>query len=301
MRRDRYQILHASGTTFNIPLFLEAEVDEMGVMVGFDGDIEQIEQLVNFTYTQTGNTITVVNSANPYKLRKIIEQTFMIYFGDAYSDMLSIGDVPLEHTYSADGVYDLSIVFSSPWSRKVVTKKITIPEDIIIENPLGTFTGVTIPAYDNLTGQTQDYLNDLDYTSGNTGYTTFTYMAFGKSKIDQKKKYGSSGYDGIITGTDDNGAYSGYTIDGFYYRDYADGYTMITGSTNAYTIEEVFNSMLTRNEHFIGFVDEPTIYSDIFIERGKLGVMEQNFRLTEVDNIGELTTYGNGFFNIRKQ
>lgn len=299
MKRDRYSLLFSSGSTYNIPLYLETNADEMGVMVGFDGDIEQIEQLVNFTYTQTGNTITVANSVNPYKLKTIINQVFTVDFGDGNSDYLPVGS-QLNHTFSTDGSYTVTLYLQSPWEVKRIKKIITVPEDLSQPNPMGTFTGVTIPAYDNLTGQTQDYLNDLDYTNS-TGFTTFTYMAFGQSKIDQKKKYGSSGYEGITVDSDDNGTYSGYTIDGFYYRDYEDGYTMITGSTEAYANEEVFNTMLTRNEHFLGFVDEPTIYSDIFIERGKLGVMERNFRLTEADNIGELTAYGNGFFNIKKQ
>lgn len=36
--------------TYQIPVFLEASVDEMGIMVGFDGEIEQVEQFCNFTY-----------------------------------------------------------------------------------------------------------------------------------------------------------------------------------------------------------------------------------------------------------
>jgi hypothetical protein len=59
--------------------------------------------------------------------------------------------------------------------------------------------------------------------------------------------------------------------------------------------------VLTRNEHFIGFIDEPTIFSDIFVERGKQGVLEKTLRLSEIDNVGELNIYGNGYFNIKKQ
>ena len=80
MKRDRYQLLYVSGATYNIPLFLESSVDEMGVMVGFDGDIEQVEQLVNFTYSQTGNTITVANSVNPLRLRKILVMEILIIY-----------------------------------------------------------------------------------------------------------------------------------------------------------------------------------------------------------------------------
>ena len=64
--------------------------------------------------------------------------------------------------------------------------------------------------------------------------------------------------------------------------------------------EEVFNQALTRNEHFLGFIDEPVVYSDIFVERGKSGVSEFNLRLGEIDNMDELEIYGNGYFNIKK-
>ena len=47
-----------------IPIMLECTADELGGMVTFDGDIEQIEQLCNFTYTSSNNTLTVYNSTN---------------------------------------------------------------------------------------------------------------------------------------------------------------------------------------------------------------------------------------------
>ena len=78
-------------------------------------------------------------------------------------------------------------------------------------------------------------------------------------------------------------------------------YTMITGKTTNFTKEEVINNVITRNEHFIGFIDDPTVYSDIFVERGRQGVMEPNLRLGEIDNMSELDVYGNGYFKVRKQ
>jgi hypothetical protein len=123
----------------------------------------------------------------------------------------------------------------------------------------------------------------------------------GRSRVSELKKYGENTYQGLTTGSDSVGSYSGYTIDNLSYRDYDDGTTTITGSTTNFQKEEVFNKMLTRNEHFIGFIDEPTIYSDIFVERGKQGVLEMNLRLGEIDNIGELSVYGNGFFEVKKQ
>jgi hypothetical protein len=146
-----------------------------------------------------------------------------------------------------------------------------------------------------------DYINQLDNSTGLTENTTIKFMGIGKSRIEELRKYGQTTFNGVITGNTDGSIWSGYTLDNLYYRDFNDGYTMITGSTSTFTKEEVINRMITRNEHFIGFIDEPTIYSDIFVERGKQGVMEKNLRLGEIDNIGEVGIYGNGYFNVRKQ
>jgi len=294
---------------YNIPLYLESKTDEMGVMVGFDGDIEQMEQLVNFSYIQSENTVTVYNTTNPDKLRTIVQQSFTINWGDGFSSQLSVNtgqldtDLPsVSHNYLISSGYTITISLNSPWTTQKLSKNIQIPANISVLNPLGTFTGITVPAYSNLTGQTQNYLNNLDYTN-NTGYTPsgYTYMAIGGSKISTLKKYGSNTYNGVTIGTDSVGNYSAYTIDGQYYKDYADGYTMITGTTEGFTKDEVFNKIVTRNEHFLGFIDEPIIYSDIFVERGVQNVMENNMRLCEVDNIGELTVYQNEFFTIKIQ
>ena len=82
MNNNEYTILYKSGTTYNLPIFLEAKADEMGVMVSFDGYMEQVDQLCNFSYTQTGSTVTVYNTVNPDKLRKIVDQTYSINWGD---------------------------------------------------------------------------------------------------------------------------------------------------------------------------------------------------------------------------
>jgi hypothetical protein len=320
MRKNRYEILKQTGTSYNLPIFLESSVDEMGVMVGFDGDIEQMEQLVNFSYTQTGSTIQVYSTVNPDKLRKIVEQTYTINWGDGLTSGLTVNSgvvgqsfPSLSHTYTTSSGYTISITLDAPWTKQKLSKQITVPKNTTITNPLGSFTGTTVPAYSNLTGQTQNYINDLDITN-NTGYTTtgFTYMAVGGSRLDELKKYGSTGYTQTLTsGSSTEGVdWTGYTFTytgnttgttTLQYRDYEDGYTMITGSTTGFTKEEVFNKILTRNEHFLGFIDEPTIYSDLFVERGKQGVMEINLRLGEIDNVGELDIYGNGYFNVRKQ
>lgn len=301
----KYQILKTTtGLTYSIPIFLESSVDEMGVMVGFDGDITQVEEFCNFSYTQTGSTVQIYGTVFIEKFRTLSEATFTINWGDGNSDNLPIhtGSTlsTLTHLYGTTDEYVIKITLDSPWTKQELKKIVTIPQDITVSNSLGTFSGFTIP-YTTITGGTQDYLNNLDYTN-NTGYTSFSYAALGKSRIVEKKLYGSNIYTGTTTGTTSDGLiYTAYTIDNLSYRDYSDGYTTITGTTSGYTKEEVFNQMLTRDEHFIGFIDDPIIYSDVFVERGKLGVMENNLRLGEIDNMVELEIYGNGFFNVKKQ
>jgi len=161
----------------------------------------------------------------------------------------------------------------------------------------------TLPYVTPETGYTQGYQNDLDYTAytGDTNFTGITYYnAIGLSKLSEYKKYGGDGYT-IATNVDGETNTTGYTIDGVYYVDYPEGYTVLTGNTVGFTKEEIIFEVLSRNEHFLGFVDEPKIYSDIFVERGKQGVMEMNLRLGEIDNMGELSVYGNAYFKVKKQ
>lgn len=319
MKKDKINILYEPDAEYNIPLFLECNVDEMGVMVGFDGDIEQIEQIVNFSYSGITSTrqVIVYSTTNPDKFKQIIEQEYTIDWGDGNTSGLTVNSgiignnfPSLSHTYSSNGNYIITISLETPWSNDKLSKNISVPftNTSVISNELGTFTTVSVPAYTNMTGQSINYLNDLDFTN-NTGHTTFTYLGVGGSRISELKKYGENAYIGVTTGTDDIGNYSGYSFTYtnnsdtmiIRYRDYDDGYTLITGSTTGFTQESVFNNMITRDEHFLGFVDEPTVFSDVFVERGKQGVMEKNFRLGEIDNIGEIEIYGNGYFNIRKQ
>ena len=309
-----------------IPIVLEANADEMGVMSSFDGNIEQVEQLVNFTYKQSGSVVTVYNTVNPDKLRKIVDQKYTIKWGDTTSGSLDVNGGVLysnfptaSHTYSTTGNYTLSLSLDSPWSKEKINKNITVPNTgSVVENPLGTFSGFTIPFSNNITGSL-DYLNDSK-VSGFTGSAILKYMAIGGSKIGELKKYGQTTVSSsmYVTGLFSGSAYTGYTLEtgsiisgslvtgsipsgSLWYMDFADGYTMITGKTSNFTKEEVINNVITRNEHFIGFIDDPTVYSDIFVERGRQGVMEPNLRLGEIDNMSELEVYGNGYFKVRKK
>jgi len=182
MDKNYYKILLNSGSTYNIPVWLDNTIDEMGVMVGFDGNIGIENHLCDFTYiTTTGSTtIEVFNTADPSVLRSITEAIFTVNWGDG-----NMSDLPVSvsntlssttHTYSGSGIYTVSISLNSPWSNQVIEKTlpIPVPDDVFNKpNPLGTFTGLTIPAYVNLTGQTQNYLNDLNYINDLNGVNSY--------------------------------------------------------------------------------------------------------------------------------
>lgn len=298
---------------YNLPIYLEAKADELGLMIGFDGDIEQSEQLCNFVYSaNTGNTLTVYNSASNIKLKRIVDATFTINWGDG-SAAQSIGILSgLTKSYSSSGVKTVSIKMVAPWKTETVTKRIKLPLTTNTPTSLATFTysGSTLPYFnvpaDNYlqSGRTQNYNNNYDY-SGNSFTGTTTFLALGQSRKIEKKLYGGTTYSGVtgttiaIEGTTYN--CDKYEIDGLTYLDLSDGTTYITGNTTTFLSEAQFTKKLTRNEHYLGFVSEPVVYSDIFVERGKMGVSEFNLRLGEIDNLGELDIYGNGFFLVKKQ
>lgn len=300
MKKDKYEILYQSGSTYNIPINLFSTLDELGVMVTFDGDVEQVEQLCNFTYTTNGNVLTVYNTTNTNILKRVIDATFTINWGDSTTSSIGIlGSV--SHTYSNSGIKIVKITMNSPWGVQSVVKEITLPSVIGSTTDMGTLV-FNIP-YTDIEDFTQDFNNDYDYNT--TIYTgTTTFFAIGTSRIIEKKQYGVNTYNdvtyGSITIENDIYTYSGYTIDGLTYLDLNDGTTYITGNTANYVNEVEFNKKLTRNEHYLGFINEPIVYSDVFVERGKMGASEYNLRLGEIDNVGELSVYGNGFFRVKK-
>jgi hypothetical protein len=290
---------------YQVPIFLDADVDEWGVMVGFDGEIEQVEQLCNFTYAASGNVVTVYNTASTNRLKRIIDAVFTINWGDG-SATTTVGILGNKtHTYSTSGAKTITVTMNAPWKVETVTKSIVLPLVTSGTNPLGTLT-FSIPYVEPVATTTQNYLNSLDYNPPT--YTGSTFVGVGTSRISELKKYGSSNtYSGVTTGTTvidgTTYSYSGYTLDGLTYKDLSDGRTYISGTiteANGWTFESVTSKMLTRNEHFLGFVTDMTVYSDVFVERGKQGVTEHNLRLSEIDNVGELDIYGNGFYTVRK-
>jgi hypothetical protein len=60
-------------------------------------------------------------------------------------------------------------------------------------------------------------------------------------------------------------------------------------------------SAITKEEYLFGIVSTPEVKSDVFIDRGIVSVFEPHLILSEVKNLGELTRYGNGYYNITRE
>jgi len=306
MEDNKYRVLKQTGTTYNVPIFLDENAEQLGNMIGFDGNVSQIVEKSNFTYGGNTNTLIVYNTVNTNKFAFFVDSTFTIEWGDGDSETLAmtgVNDVNLSsasHTYTTTGETEVKITVQSPWTVEEVTKTVNIPfvQSFGFPTDFGTLT-FEVPYSDPVETAEQTYLEDYTELTGQTSGAVIGFRAVGASRVDEFKLYGTNkGYDmtelTIVSG------YTGYTIDDLTYVDTPDGDTIITGTTADFYNEEVYNGMITRNEHFIGFVEEVQIFSDVFVERGQLSVMERNLRLSEIDSIGEMENYGNGYFNVRK-
>lgn len=74
--------------------------------------------------------------------------------------------------------------------------------------------------------------------------------------------------------------------------------------TEMYYNSEGFNetnshlSATTKEEYLFGITSTPTVFSDLFIDRGRSTVIQSHMQLGEIRNMSDLINYGNGFYNL---
>ena len=54
----------------------------------------------------------------------------------------------------------------------------------------------------------------------------------------------------------------------------------------------------TKEEYLFGITSTPTVFSDLFIDRGRTTVLQSHMQLGEIKNMEDLINYGNGFYNL---
>lgn len=102
-----------------LPIYLDAKVDEYGAMVSFDGNIAVESQLVpvNFIYFLDCDTIEIVDTTNYGAFRDVQDFYFTIYWGDGTTTVVNVGDTnPIIHTYSDDGEKTVLVEWTTPYS-----------------------------------------------------------------------------------------------------------------------------------------------------------------------------------------
>lgn len=55
-----------------------------------------------------------------------------------------------------------------------------------------------------------------------------------------------------------------------------------------------------KKEVYNGFIEEPKVESEVFIDRQQTGVFERHQRLEEIESVGDFDTYRNNFYNIKR-
>jgi hypothetical protein len=50
----------------------------------------------------------------------------------------------------------------------------------------------------------------------------------------------------------------------------------------------------------MGIISRPEVENDVFIDRGIVSVLDTHLRLSDINNLGQLQQYGNGFYKIEK-
>jgi hypothetical protein len=314
-------------TGLTIPIFISETCIDIGYYSTFDGAVLQKDVMNNFLFSST--TLNpyeyyFYNTSDTQSLGYLKFSDYKVDWGDGITQTINnFSPNHYGHTYVQGGNYTISMSGMSPWGYNVIKKDITVPYSAAtITNPKGT--AYFIPAGGNWSGTPimYDYIFsgdsncDLDiYDSSSnpiivSGYTTSNVnglQVYGNKAnlYDGKFKKGvpvtgTSGNIGTYWGPDASNTYTAYTINDIDYYDYVDGTTIFVVESSGITSDTIVCLGLTKNEVLLNVIDEPEIQSDVFIDRGKVSAYERVQRLNEIDNIGELMTYGYKFYNIVK-
>lgn len=316
-------------TDLSIPIPLFQTGIDYGYYDGFDGNLLQKDVVTNFLFTQQDGSYVVefFNTSEMSQKKLLSESTYQVDWGDGspLQTISVVAPTPVSHTYlSVPYTYTIKLIQTNPWGIIEVTKKVKVPYELVPNtNPYGevVFTPQggswsNIPlSYDFIfNGDAENTINQQ--ISSNYVTVPFYVTANTKSQLSELSLYGpqkyvvnqpiysgvgtNSVYKGVIFGIDPNGEYTGYTINNIDYYDFSGGTTISYTQSSGITSEMIVQSAITKNEYLLGVIDQPEIYSNVFIERGKDSGIEKTQRLGEVQNMGDLVKYGYKFFKIKK-
>jgi hypothetical protein len=317
-------------TGLTVPIFLTQTAVDFGYYSVFDGFISQKDTMLNFLVSGSTNPPfydCYFYNTSEVELKKYLSFTdYYLDWGDGSSVQIIGPNLPMpyQHTYQQPGEYTITFRGLSPWGNNLIKKKVYVPfTGVTIDNPNGTAYFTPQGGSWSGTALEYDFLYSGDttceiYQGGVNPYLSSPLVISGytKSSIEDLSVYGpknslfggkfkpdvqvtgTTGVVGTVFSGNPSLPYTAYTINGMDYYDYNDGTTLFIVS--GVTPIDVICSAITKQEFLLNVVDEPEIQSDVYIERGKNSALERLVRLGEVDNVGDLTKYGYGFFNVIK-
>lgn len=308
-------------TGLTIPIVLSQTYNDMGYYSEFDGFIQQKDVVGNFVISGSNTNpyqITVYNSSG-YIFNSYLElANYTVDWGDGSQSSQVTTKIPSQtHVYNnTPNNYTVTLTQSNPFGLTIIKKPVYLPfTGVTIDNQLGEVTfvpqggawsGIPISYNYIFTGDSEN--NIQSQTSNNFTQVPFQIVGKTKTKLKLLRLWGPQQYiPGYFVQIDDQtigvvdeitNEYTSYTIDGIHYVDFVSGGTFFTINSSGLTYNDLVASGITKDESLLDFVMSPEVQTDVFVERGNYSPFEYTQRLGEVDNIGDLTRYGYGFFKI---
>lgn len=308
-------------TGLTVPILITQTTIDLGYYSPFDGAALQADVTTNFLFSSTTAdpyTYMVYNTSSD--LKKFLEfANYKINWGDGTTDEEFSG-ATLSHTYPLTQTgYTITMKQSTPFGINTINKEIKVPyENAFIYNPKGRAFFQPAGGSWSATPVSYDYIFTGDAENSISAQVTsdyetvpFTVSGTTSSRLSELQLYGPTEYMvgvPVIQGarivgavTDINPIYTGYTIEGVDYYDYANGQTLYFENSSGFTEENITAVPITKDSLLIKIQDQPQINTDIFVERGKSSAYEPLRRLGEVDNLADMISYGYGYYIIEKK
>lgn len=155
------------------------------------------------------------------------------------------------------------------------------------------------PGFDISKESTTDYQGN-PYNAGtrvitNTALNPITYFIDGDTSLPIKTKLDTKR--GIYFSTS---TATTRTVTGTIFSEYDIPYTEMYYNSEGFNETNVHLSAETKEEYLFGITSSPTVFNDLFIDRGRATVIQSHMQLGEIRNMAELINYGNGFYKIRR-
>jgi hypothetical protein len=320
-------------TGLTIPILFTQNIVDIGYYSVFDGAILQKDVITNFVFsavTGANSSLIYIYNTSDKQYKKFLKgSTFKVNWGDGTPIETITNFAPnyVSHLYPlSTNTYTISLSGFTSFGLSVIEKQVSVPfTGTTIDNPNGTayfipqggsWSGIPI-SYDYIFSGDSN-TNLLDHISSNYTTVPFLVTGFTKSNLSDLSVYkgdaskngksflinqqitGTSGTIGIYQGETQDGLAVTYTLNGIDYYDYVDGTTIFIANSSGITSEWMVSSGLTKDETLMNVISEPQIFSNVYVERGKVSAFEKVRRLNEVSTIGGLTSYGYKFFNVKK-